>query len=690
MENYKMEMERYTLRLANAKEIWNIPKDDPNVTPDERDGAKKDYMDLLKDPRKSAANSTTSLDIREPVLPYPKNPTDRINNRFEMRFAAAFVQTSTPPRRRPHELFEYAELMFAKGKEEEETKHDLESALKYYKLAQRTQRSWLEAVSGTSFPEPEDDIVATTQARLEAALQDTAAEARPDWEVKHEKRFFRDYSVPPAKERKTSGGKQPWRVPSRRPTIPEPAVRPRRRTTKRKVLKEVNEPRAVMLDEIVQAATPQVSGDMQALLEAKELQISMLTRQLQAAGCAAISEVVPLDEAKERLAKAVKVVMGEVEGSATEAEAEIEKWDTFINNHPDQLEAVENARLQWINDNQANCLEALTLSLSFVPEDVFLGTSQSQLAARGLPASLAARVYATPALWLLRATPDFVARVHDVDLRGKFDFQNLDLVELMALWARLKDVVFDNDPQKRKAAWKDALFDRLKRMVDNTNLPPRQKRHPVYKDVPDGGPFDPAAPLVAPPTANSVADTASSDTASLGDQFDGGTDTPPPGGLVSQAKAQLRRSSSMKLDDLATPTPLSATQRAIVEKRRSAVSPPGSSSNLLAELKTSLRKRRGASDDDDIGDNQRTPGAASSEAATGAASPPRTLLLEELAGTPHPSVESCPRRQLFQPATPPKAPPSSSTARTVPPPALNFAAELQQRAAARAARQSVS
>lgn len=602
----------------------------------------------------------------------------RIIQPLPMRFAAAFVQTSAPPRRRPHELFEYAELMFAKGKEEEETKHDLESALKYYKLAQRTQRSWLEAVSGTSFAEPEDDIVATTRARLEAALHDTAVEARPDWEDKDEKRFFRDYSVPPAKERKTSGGKQPWRVPSRRPRIPEPAARPKRRP-KRKVLTEVNEPRAVLLDEVVQAAVPQMSGDMQALLEAKELQISMLTRQLQAAGCAAISEVVPLDEAKERLAKAVKVVMGEVEGSATEAEAEIEKWDTFINNHPDQLEAVENARLQWINDHEANCVEALTLSLSFVPEDVFLGTSQSQLTARGLPTSLAARVYATPALWLLRATPEFVARVHDVDLRGKFDFQNLDLVELMALWARLKDVVFDNDPQKRKAAWKGALFDRLKRMVDNTNLPPRQKRHPVYKDVPDGGPFDPDAPLVVPHTANSVADTASSDTASLGDQLDSGTDTPLPGGLVSQAKAQLRRSSSLKLDDLATPTPLSAAKRASVEKRRSAVSPPGSSTNLLAELKTSLRKRRGANEDDDIGESLTTP---VSEPTTGAASPPRSLLLEELAGTPHPSVDSFPRRQLFQPATSSKVPTKAPT--------LNFAAELQQRAAARAARQSAA
>ena len=38
----------------------------------------------------------------------------------------------------------------------------------------------------------------------------------------------------------------------------------------------------------------------------------------------------------------------------------------------------------------------------------------------GLAPALAARVYVTKALWLLRATDEFVARVHDADLRSKF------------------------------------------------------------------------------------------------------------------------------------------------------------------------------------------------------------------------------------------------------------------------------
>ncbi|KAJ1455014.1 hypothetical protein M885DRAFT_520942 [Pelagophyceae sp. CCMP2097] len=261
------------------------------------------------------------------------------------------------------------------------------------------------------------------------------------------------------------------------------------------------------------AADAGAPAELQALLEQKELQISMLTKQLEAAGCAAITEMVPLDEARRRLQFAIQTMMGDGEArqadsrrqlSEAEAEAEFEKWDQFIAHHPEHIEAEKRKVADWDEANAQKCADACAITLSFVPADVLAaGTSKDALVAAGLAPIMAKHVYDTSALWLLRADAEFISKVHDADLRAKYEFSQLDLTELRALWHRVKPVSFENDANKRKAGWREGLIQRLKADTDNATLSGNRLRHKAYTDAPLG-PFDPEAPIIAVKTASAA------------------------------------------------------------------------------------------------------------------------------------------------------------------------------------------
>ncbi|KAK7232910.1 hypothetical protein SO694_00036231 [Aureococcus anophagefferens] len=86
-------------------------------------------------------------------------------------------------------------------------------------------------------------------------------------------------------------------------------------------------------------------GSLRAQLEQKEVQIAMLTKQLEAAGPERHHRGRALAEAKNRLQAALAVIVGgdgaskrrasERQLTQAEAEAEMEKWDTFITHHPE-------------------------------------------------------------------------------------------------------------------------------------------------------------------------------------------------------------------------------------------------------------------------------------------------------------------------------------------------------------------
>lgn len=569
-----------------------------------------------------------------------------------MRFAAAAAWEAAGKgvreRKSARELLEYAEAMIRRGREEE-AKENVALALKYYKLAQRHQESWLEAACAE---EPggrparrshEIEEVAAVRRRLEAELareEPTTVPAHrkvvPAWTSADERQFFDAYCVyyaasgsrrrrqspAPVQTRRASPqrarGRRPWRAPSRSPAIPSPPASPPARRRKPTGIAEawsssgplkqselVTDARSQLLDQISSEASKRSSkivddvadGSLRELLEQKELQIAMLTRQLEQAGCAAVTEALPLAEAKARLQRALEAMASPSSSagmSEADAQAEVEKMSLVIDNHPEHIEALRKEHEAWLSANDDACRRARDLQLTFVPPDVLAsGTSKAALSAAGLSSDLAARVYSTPALWLLRAPPDFVGRVHDADLRGKFGYQGLDLVELRALWAAAKDVVFENDSKKAKAAWRDALLERLKRHSGDASLPTNKKRHPAYPD--DAlGPFDPKAPVL-PVRLTRETDDASSRTDDSENADTSPKKIPGSSGVVSEAVAQLRRSSSFRDKDAILPA--SKAQRQAAQRRRETISPPPPGNAFLDELKSSLSRRRGDVDE---------------------------------------------------------------------------------------------
>ncbi|KAJ1448806.1 hypothetical protein M885DRAFT_128508 [Pelagophyceae sp. CCMP2097] len=355
---------------------------------------------------------------------------------------------------------------------------------------------------------------------------------------------------------------------------------------------------------------PAEGEDHEALLEAQAVQIAMLTRQLEAAGHSAITEIVTLPEAKRRLTVALTALMAGDE-SATE---EFDKWDRYVSLHPDHRKALEEEASAWEAAEKPLLEEAQRRCRTFVPPDVFaLGTSVEGLVEAGVPQTVAKRIFQTPAVWLVRAQPQFIARLHVADLRSKYSPNNLDVVELRALYASMP-TTFENDARGGKAQYLASLRQRLLEL-GRGDLESAKKRHGSYFASGragvgfefEEGPFDADAPLVAV-TAHRAAQSGAQATeklATLTDVLrttappatpargDGPASPPDEGARARPSLVQARRASFMGDG---------ASRRNYTVRRRHSTAttdlakreaPAARGVDFLADLKRSMVKRRG-------------------------------------------------------------------------------------------------
>ena len=218
------------------------------------------------------------------------------------------------------------------------------------------------------------------------------------------------------------------------------------------------------------------SSQLEELRQHNEL----LKSQLKEAGVSAIEKVVSLDEAKERLRAAAARLLG-AQGGGYDDEKEVERWDAYIRVHPDHAAEQLAAEATWRADHATANEACRRVVRGFVPPDVFRsGASLASLKSDGLSADAARRVFKHPALWLTRAAPKRIAKCHVADLRGRYVFETLSLLELRAVFASLpEDGAFENDARGDKQAWKTSLAAKLKSLAARkADLPP-QKRAPA-------------------------------------------------------------------------------------------------------------------------------------------------------------------------------------------------------------------
>jgi hypothetical protein len=229
---------------------------------------------------------------------------------------------------------------------------------------------------------------------------------------------------------------------------------------------------------------------LKSLLQNKNTQVLMLTNQLKAHGDVAIEEVVSLPEAKKRMMAAMMKLM---EGDE-KAEEDFNKWDRFVNNHPESIAEKLKEEAEWVERNQKPNEDALEVMKTFVPPDCF-STNLSRLKGE-LPEKVAERIFVRKILWLVRAEVDVIKKIHIAELKTKFQANKLDLVEMRAVVSVIP-TEFENDADGKKKEWRDKLVERLREMVKKEEGGDLKvgERDRAYGGM-ERGPYDPNAQVV--------------------------------------------------------------------------------------------------------------------------------------------------------------------------------------------------
>lgn len=208
-------------------------------------------------------------------------------------------------------------------------------------------------------------------------------------------------------------------------------------------------------------------------------QIEVLKSQLNNAGIKPLSEMVTYETAKEYLTKALKNAS---ESDSYENIKEVERWDEFIKNHPKYAQEEKEKEEAWKNDNFLKNIEALEVQRNIIPNDIYSGASVDILMEKGLKKELAVRLMRNRVLWLVHMNPNEIAPIHLADLRFKYSFTGLDLIEMRALYACMPEK-FEHDDTGEKMQWLSSVREKLSDMINqekNNTLISRLKRNSAY------------------------------------------------------------------------------------------------------------------------------------------------------------------------------------------------------------------
>ena len=217
---------------------------------------------------------------------------------------------------------------------------------------------------------------------------------------------------------------------------------------------------------------PATEGDAPAVLvnqvaalqsRIKELQTQLISGALDGTlgglggGAAAVAS---LAEAQGSLQAASALLLAGDES----AQLDFDRWDAFINTHPEKIAKDEEAAREWEEREASANTEALRVMRTFVPSGM-TRMAQDALLALGLSSTLVRRFKKLPVLGFVRMAASNLSTIHIADLQGKFSFHGLDLTEMRSLYVVLGPVTFATDPSGEKAEWKRNVGVKLKDLV---------------------------------------------------------------------------------------------------------------------------------------------------------------------------------------------------------------------------------
>jgi hypothetical protein len=145
---------------------------------------------------------------------------------------------------------------------------------------------------------------------------------------------------------------------------------------------------------------------------------------------------------------------------------------------------------RWVEDTREVLSKSLEAMRPFVPVNI-ASMTLPELESAGLSKSLAKRIMTKRCLWLIRMSQSDIGKMHVADLTSKYstEAQNLDVIEMAAIYHWLLGVNFESDAGGRKVKMRDGLKRSLKeKMGAVTSFEDfANKRSAAYKN--QVGPF---------------------------------------------------------------------------------------------------------------------------------------------------------------------------------------------------------
>lgn len=214
--------------------------------------------------------------------------------------------------------------------------------------------------------------------------------------------------------------------------------------------------------------------------------IEILKNQLQLAGIKPIEDIITYPNAKKKLKNAL-ISASEID--SYENLLEVERWDSFVTNHPQFIIEKEAAEKEWEIVQNDSIIESLNIQRNIIPEDI-ANLSIVDLQIRNISKKLSTRIFRNKSLWLVHCSKDDISKLHFADLQYKFSNIGLDIIEMKALYACLPEkFLFDHNNKKQK--WKKNIIARLKELTnqdDNKTLSQKYIRNHCYLETTESTP----------------------------------------------------------------------------------------------------------------------------------------------------------------------------------------------------------
>lgn len=237
--------------------------------------------------------------------------------------------------------------------------------------------------------------------------------------------------------------------------------------------------------EIVNFTPPEYIVDDRGIRVSEEYldkTVDILRKQVMKSGVKPLAYI-PLQNLKEEIAFLCrKATSGEKYD-----EQRLDYLISCLSVNPEYEEEQLQESIKWRNEIHPFSSECLQIMRSYIPPSIFYESLNTLVNTYNIPKSLASRIMNKKCLWLIRISKEDIQKIHIAEFLGRFNTsgQNLDIVELAAIYACLPNSLH-NDHDGKKKIWKANIEENLKSLYiqkNNNTIRKDKLRNNAYANV---------------------------------------------------------------------------------------------------------------------------------------------------------------------------------------------------------------